>query len=95
MIANNFFYVFVGLKHPREYITGAMVEYLIDQLLCGQDPRVKGYLKKYTFHMTPNLNPDGLVIIETKDRLYRKNGQPNKGFKCIGTNGTILLFFFF
>ncbi|KAI7821038.1 hypothetical protein BC939DRAFT_398878 [Gamsiella multidivaricata] len=73
-----------GLQHSREWISGAVVEYIIDQLLSGSDSRVAGYLKKYTFHIIPIMNPDGFVITQTSDRMHRKNAQSNDG--CLGTD---------
>ncbi|KAI9237895.1 hypothetical protein MVEG_06303 [Podila verticillata NRRL 6337] len=32
--------IFHGRKHPREYVIGAVVEYLTGQLLRGQDPQM-------------------------------------------------------
>ncbi|KAF9963000.1 hypothetical protein BGZ65_006716 [Modicella reniformis] len=76
--------VFHGLQHSREWITGSVVEYLIDQLLRGTDSRVAGYLKKYTFHIIPIMNPDGFVITQSSDRMHRKNAQKNG--ECLGTD---------
>ncbi|KAG0281252.1 hypothetical protein BGZ95_005622 [Linnemannia exigua] len=68
----------------REWITGSVVEYLIYQLLVGTDARVAGYLKKYTFHIIPIMNPDGFIITQTTDRLHRKNAQ--REGNCLGTD---------
>ncbi|KAK3841596.1 MAG: carboxypeptidase A1, partial [Linnemannia gamsii] len=76
--------VFHGLQHSREWITGSVVEYLIYQLLVGTDTRVAGYLKKYTFHIIPIMNPDGFIITQTTDRLHRKNAQ--REGDCLGTD---------
>ncbi|KAG0210950.1 hypothetical protein BGX33_004611, partial [Mortierella sp. NVP41] len=57
-----------GLQHSREWITESVVEHLIYQLLSGTDERVAGYLKKYTFHIIPIMNPDGFIITQTTDR---------------------------
>ncbi|KAF9901855.1 hypothetical protein EC991_005613 [Linnemannia zychae] len=73
-----------GLQHSREWITGSVVEYLIHQLLVGADARVPEYLKKYTFHIIPIMNPDGFIITQTTDRLHRKNAQ--REGSCLGTD---------
>ncbi|KAF9144888.1 hypothetical protein BGX30_011108 [Mortierella sp. GBA39] len=73
-----------GLQHSRVWITGSVVEYLIYQLLTGTNGRVAGYLKKYTFHIIPIINPDGFIITQTTDRLHRKNAQCEG--KCLGTD---------
>lgn len=80
----SFFVYIIGLQHSREWITGSVVEYLIYQLLTGTDGRVAGYLKKYTFHIIPIMNPDGFIITQTTDRLHRKNAQLEG--KCLGTD---------
>ncbi|KAG0253730.1 hypothetical protein DFQ27_007249 [Actinomortierella ambigua] len=76
--------VFHGTQHSREWITTMVVEYIADQLLTGSDPRVAGYLSKFTFHVVPIMNPDGFVITQTSNRMHRKNGQTNGG--CVGTD---------
>ncbi|KAI8349359.1 hypothetical protein B0O80DRAFT_389971 [Mortierella sp. GBAus27b] len=73
-----------GLQHSREWITGSVVEYIITQLLTGTDPKIAGYLSKYTFHIIPIMNPDGFVITQTTDRMHRKNAQKNGN--CLGTD---------
>ncbi|CAO3567140.1 unnamed protein product [Mortierella alpina] len=80
-----------GLQHAREWISGSVVEYLIHELLTGTDAKVAKYLKKYTFHMIPIMNPDGFVMTQNGLRLHRKNAQPNAGNlnpspECIGTD---------
>ncbi|KAI8606354.1 hypothetical protein EDD21DRAFT_330893 [Dissophora ornata] len=76
--------VLLGLQHSREWISCAVVEYIIDQLLTGNDARLVGYLQRYTFHIIPIANPDGFVISQTTDRMHRKNAQLKDG--CIGTD---------
>lgn len=69
-----------------------VTEWLADQLLKGTDTRVAGYLKKYTFHIIPIMNPDGFVITQTSNRMHRKNAQVNGG--CTGTDSKSLFSFF-
>ncbi|KAF9560519.1 hypothetical protein EC968_006137 [Mortierella alpina] len=78
-----------GLQHAREWITGSVVEFLIEQLLTGEDERVLGYLEKYTFHIIPILNPDGFVISQTTNRLHRKNAQSINNETCTGEERSI------
>ncbi|KAF9967706.1 hypothetical protein BGZ70_008538 [Mortierella alpina] len=81
-----------GLQHAREWISGSVVEYLIHQLMTGTDAKVAKYLKKYTFHIIPIMNPDGFVMTQNGVRMHRKNAQPNPGnadasdTSCIGTD---------
>ncbi|KAF9282466.1 hypothetical protein BGZ68_005956 [Mortierella alpina] len=74
-----------GLQHAREWITGPVVEYLIHELVTGTDAKVADYLKKYTFHIIPIMNPDGFILTQNGHRMHRKNAQPNPGHpECIG-----------
>src|SRR5690349_3011041 len=71
--------------------------YMISQLLNSKDKKVAGYLKKYTFHIIPIMNPDGFVVSQTSNRMHRKNTQPNPSSRCLGTDSTFFcpfLFFF-
>ncbi|KAF9131434.1 hypothetical protein BGW39_001814 [Mortierella sp. 14UC] len=76
--------VFHGTQHAREWVTTMTVEYMITQLLNSKNKKVAGYLKKYTFHIIPIMNPDGFVISQTTNRMHRKNAQPNG--QCLGTD---------
>ncbi|KAF9573962.1 hypothetical protein EC968_007648 [Mortierella alpina] len=84
--------VLTGLQHAREWISGSVVEYLIHQLVTRKDAKVARYLKKYTFHIIPIMNPDGFVLTQDGLRMHRKNTQPNpvypdEGYPlCIGTD---------
>ncbi|KAF9425663.1 hypothetical protein BGZ94_007345 [Podila epigama] len=73
-----------GTQHAREWITTMVVEYIAKELVSGTDPRVAGYLNKYSIHIIPIMNPDGFVITQTSNRLHRKNAQVNGG--CLGTD---------
>ncbi|KAF9282467.1 hypothetical protein BGZ68_005957 [Mortierella alpina] len=76
-----------GLQHAREWISGSVVEYLIHELVTGTDAKVADYLKKYTFHIIPIMNPDGFILTQNGVRLHRKNAQPNPSNpRCIGTD---------
>ena len=61
-----------------------MNRYMITQLLNPKDKKAVNYLKKYTFHIIPIMNPDGFVITQTSNRMHRKNAQPNG--RCLGTD---------
>ncbi|KAF9106540.1 hypothetical protein BGX29_009181 [Mortierella sp. GBA35] len=76
--------VFHGTQHAREWITTMTVEYMITQLLNPKDKKAVDYLKKYTFHIIPIMNPDGFVVTQTTNRMHRKNTQPNG--RCLGTD---------
>ncbi|KAG0337778.1 hypothetical protein BG004_007497 [Podila humilis] len=76
--------VFHGTQHAREWITTMVVEYIANELVTGTDPRVAGYLSKYTFHIIPVMNPDGFLVTQSSNRMHRKNAQVNGG--CLGTD---------
>ncbi|KAI9106036.1 carboxypeptidase A1-like protein [Phlyctochytrium arcticum] len=64
-----------GLQHAREWIGGATVQYLSDQLIRGyaQDPTI---LDSAEFIIVPVVNPDGYEFSQ-KTRLWRKNRRNN------------------
>ena len=71
--------VFHGGIHAREWIGPATVTYIATQLLKGYntDANITAILKKYEFHIIPVLNVDGYIFSHEKDRMWRKNRQPN------------------
>ncbi|TPX59144.1 hypothetical protein PhCBS80983_g02677 [Powellomyces hirtus] len=71
-------YFFQGLIHAREWISGATVQYVSDQL-------VKSYATSPTlldtteFIIVPVVNPDGYEYTWTGQRLWRKNRASPSG----------------
>jgi len=73
--------------HAREWITGAVGTYIIDQLLNSNETEIQSWLDDYDFYILPITNPDGYEFTHTTDRFWRKsrslNGSP---VDCIGTD---------
>lgn len=71
-----------GLIHGREWISGAVVQYLTDQLMRlpaakgNTDPRIAS-LYDLEIVIIPIVNPDGYHQTWTKNRLWRKNMAQN------------------
>ncbi|KAI8924129.1 hypothetical protein BC831DRAFT_436652 [Entophlyctis helioformis] len=80
--------LFHGGMHAREWIAPAVVTYLATELLdrYGKDETVTTLLQSFKFSIIPVLNVDGYVYTHTKDRMWRKNRQPNRGGFCVGTD---------
>ncbi|KAJ3417042.1 carbamoyl-phosphate synthase (glutamine-hydrolyzing) cpa2 [Chytridiales sp. JEL 0842] len=81
-------FVFHGGHHAREWIGPAVVQYIAAELLrsYGKDAEVTKILNEFDFTIIPVVNVDGYVYTHTKNRMWRKNKQPNKGTFCIGTD---------
>ncbi|KAJ3181853.1 hypothetical protein HDU85_003368 [Gaertneriomyces sp. JEL0708] len=64
-----------SLIHAREWISGATLQYVTDQLLqgYGSDSAVTDLLDKTEFLLVPVVNPDGYAYSWTSNRLWRKN----------------------
>lgn len=52
--------------------------------MASSDPVAVELRGNFTFTVIPVLNPDGYAYTRTKDRLWRKNRQPNAKSRCIG-----------
>ncbi|KAI8895915.1 carboxypeptidase A2 [Globomyces pollinis-pini] len=74
-----------GGIHAREWITPAAATYIANFLL-GSEPEALSMREKFTFHIVPNLNPDGYAYTRSKERMWRKNREPSKSSSCIGTD---------
>lgn len=59
--------------HAREWITPAVVTYLIRGLLDERE-----LLEQLDFYLLPVLNPDGYEYSHIKDRLWRKTRSPQR-----------------
>lgn len=79
--------VYNSLQHAREWISGGVTTYLIDQLLSGYGKvdSVTKMLSAVDFFIVPVVNVDGyLWTWETNgDRMWRKNRRP-VGNGCFG-----------
>lgn len=66
-----------GLIHAREWISGAVVQYLSKELVDAV-PRLAEdcFLRNVEFIIIPVVNPDGYAFTWTGNRLWRKNMAP-------------------
>ncbi|KAJ3053216.1 corticosteroid- binding protein [Rhizophlyctis rosea] len=80
--------VFHGGIHAREWIGPAVVTYMANELLSKykEDNTVTDLLSKFRFVIIPVLNVDGYVYTHEKNRMWRKNRQPNSLPFCVGTD---------
>ncbi|KAJ3011832.1 hypothetical protein HKX48_006629 [Thoreauomyces humboldtii] len=67
-----------GLIHAREWISGAVVQYLANQLVEGYATNTT-LLDAVEFVIVPVVNPDGYSFTWTDDRLWRKNRATEGG----------------
>lgn len=79
--------VYNSLQHAREWISGAVTTYIIDQLLTGygKDDGVTKMLSAVDFFIVPVVNVDGYKWTwnPTGDRMWRKNRRQTTN-KCWG-----------
>lgn len=72
---------FQGQIHAREWISGATVQYITNQLLTGygSSAEITALLDTTEFIIVPCHNPDGFEYTWTHDRLWRKNRRDSQG----------------
>jgi len=80
-----------GQIHAREWIAGATVQYLVNQIIEGVkgDSLVRGILNRTEIIVLPIINPDGYVYswINSTTRQWRKNRRPPpSGSTCFGVD---------
>ncbi|CAC5396749.1 unnamed protein product [Mytilus coruscus] len=78
-----------GGIHAREWISPAVVLYLINQLKNNpqKDPAVEKLVDLYDWYIIPVLNPDGYVYTYTTDPCWRKNRrQTSSNPVCFGVD---------
>ncbi|KAJ8927936.1 hypothetical protein NQ314_019567 [Rhamnusium bicolor] len=51
--------------HAREWITGAVSTYILNELLTSSDPAVRNLAESYDWYFVPIFNPDGFVYTHT------------------------------
>lgn len=64
-----------GLIHAREWISGAVVQYISNQLVQGRHS-IPAPLRDVEYIIIPVVNPDGYAFTWTRNRLWRKNMAP-------------------
>lgn len=79
-----------GGIHAREWITTAVVNYMLGHTLegYGQDAEITSIVDKLNIYYAPILNPDGYQVTWAADRMWRKTAKPNPGYpaSCAGTD---------
>uniref|UniRef100_A0AAG5DJS0 Zinc carboxypeptidase A 1 n=1 Tax=Anopheles atroparvus TaxID=41427 RepID=A0AAG5DJS0_ANOAO len=70
--AGNKAVVVEGLIHSREWISGATVTWVLNQLLTSTDPKVRNIAENFDWYFFPVTNPDGYEYTHTTDRQWRK-----------------------
>ncbi|KRT82371.1 Peptidase, partial [Oryctes borbonicus] len=74
-----------GGIHAREWISPAVVLYIIQQLVENKDN--KHMIENVNWYIIPVLNPDGYEYTFTHERYWRRNRAPIVGSsKCNGTD---------
>lgn len=58
-----------GGIHAREWISPAVVTYVLNELLTSQDPQVRKLAEGNDWYVFPVFNPDGFVYTHTKVRF--------------------------
>ncbi|KAG7188823.1 hypothetical protein KM043_008431 [Ampulex compressa] len=69
-----------GGIHAREWISPAVVTYVIDQLVENSENLEADY------YILPVVNPDGYEYTFMRDRLWRKNRRRSPGSSCTGVD---------
>ncbi|KAG0701372.1 Carboxypeptidase B [Chionoecetes opilio] len=73
-----------GDIHAREWISPAVVTYMVNQLLTGSHDDL---LSSVVFYVMPVINPDGYSYTFTDDRLWRKTrSHTDSVFGCMGAD---------
>ncbi|XP_078043660.1 uncharacterized protein LOC144473566 [Augochlora pura] len=74
-----------GGIHAREWISPAVVTYILNELILSEDPRVRYMAESYDWYIFPVFNPDGYEYTHTRNRLWRKTRRPSIG-GCYGAD---------
>jgi len=77
-----------GGIHAREWISPAVVDYHITQLLegYGKDTAITRLVDSIEWVLVPNFNADGYSYTWTNNRMWRKTRSTNQGSSCIGVD---------
>ncbi|XP_018573034.1 zinc carboxypeptidase [Anoplophora glabripennis] len=74
-----------SLIHAREWITGAVSTYILNEILTSTDPEFRRFAERYDWYVFPVFNPDGYVFTHTTNRMWRKTRVPYGG-SCFGAD---------
>ena len=74
--------------HAREWISGAVCGYVINEFLStySQNGTAAAILDSVEFNVIPIINPEGYQYTWSNDRLWRKNRNVNNGNACRGVD---------
>nr|XP_022920402.1 zinc carboxypeptidase-like [Onthophagus taurus]XP_022920403.1 zinc carboxypeptidase-like [Onthophagus taurus] len=65
-----------GGIHAREWISPAVVTFIINELLTSTDSTVRAMAERYDWYIFPIFNPDGYEWSHTRNRMWRKTRVP-------------------
>lgn len=74
-----------GTMHAREWISGATLTWILNQLLTSGDAQVRNIAENYDWYFFPITNPDGYVYSHTTNRQWRKTRKPHS-ILCTGAD---------
>jgi murein tripeptide amidase MpaA len=79
---------FDGLLHAREWISGGVTIWMLNQLLndFNHDLNTTALITNLEIWVLPVFNPDGYAYTWGDNRMWRKTRSPNPGSTCIGTD---------
>ncbi|XP_026333349.1 zinc carboxypeptidase-like [Hyposmocoma kahamanoa] len=82
---NNYIGMLEGTLHAREWISPAVVTWIIKEFLTSNDPEIRALAENFEWHIFPVVNPDGYEYSFTDDRMWRKNRNTMYNTTCPGT----------
>ncbi|XP_062559197.1 zinc carboxypeptidase-like [Armigeres subalbatus] len=74
-----------GTIHAREWISGATITWILNELLVSTDTKVRNIAENYDWYVFPVTNPDGYVYTHTTNRQWRKTRRPHSVL-CTGAD---------
>lgn len=77
--------IFEGTMHAREWISGAAVTWMLNELITSEDPKIKELAATYEWIVIPVVNVDGYEFTWKSERLWRKSRRPSN-LLCFGAD---------
>uniref|UniRef100_U5EWN0 Putative zinc carboxypeptidase a 1 n=1 Tax=Corethrella appendiculata TaxID=1370023 RepID=U5EWN0_9DIPT len=71
--------------HAREWITGAVSTYILNQFLTSQNAEIRALAENFDWYIFPQVNPDGYVYSHTSNRMWRKT-RSKTNILCYGVD---------
>ncbi|ODM88132.1 Zinc carboxypeptidase A 1 [Orchesella cincta] len=76
-----------GGLHGRDWISSAVVTYVINELLTSKDVDVNNISEFYDLYFLPVMNPDGYDYSQKTDRMWKKTrASTNSNIGCVGAD---------